>query len=83
MMWESGGWVGGLVWMVLFWGLLVAGIVWLVRAAMDDLGRGDGRGAGRDDDGGSARVLLDERFASGELSVAEYRERRDAVESGR
>ncbi len=79
MMWGSGGWVGGLVWMVLFWGLLVAGIVWLVRAAMDGLGPGDGRG----DDRGSARVLLDERFASGELSVAEYRERRDAVESGR
>lgn len=41
MMWESGWWVGGLVWMVLFWGLLVAGIVWLVRAVMDDLMRGD------------------------------------------
>lgn len=79
MMWGSGWWVGGLVWMVLFWGLLAAGIVWLVRAAMDGLGRGDGRG----DDRGSARVLLDERLASGELSVAEYRERRDAVEVGR
>ncbi len=79
MMWGSGWWVGGLVWMVLFWGLIVAGVVWLVRAATD----GPGRGVGRDGDRGSARTILDERFASGELSVAEYRERREAVESGR
>ncbi len=79
MMWGSGWWVGGPVWTVLVWGLLVAGVVWLVRATTDVLARGEGRGDGR----GSARVILDERFASGELSVAEYRERRDAVEAGR
>lgn len=78
MMWGS-GWIGGLVWMVLFWGLLVAGVVWLARAAADGLGHGATRG----DDRGAARVILDERFASGELSVAEYRERRDVVEAGR
>lgn len=79
MMWGSGWCVGGLLWMVLFWGLVIAGIVWLVRATTDGLRRG----AGRDGDLGFARDILDERFASGELSVAEYRERREAVESGR
>lgn len=79
MMWGSGWWVGGLLWMVLFWGLLIAGVVWLVRATTDALGRGAGRGG----DLGSARGILDERFAAGELSVAEYRERREVVDAGR
>lgn len=75
MMWGSGWWVGGLLWMVLFWGLLIAGVVWLVRATTD--------GLGRDGDLGSARGILDERFVAGELSVAEYRERREVVDAGR
>lgn len=78
-MMEPGWWVGGLVWMVVFWGLIVAGIVWLVRAATDSSARRDARRDGR----GSARDVLDERFASGELSAAEYRERRAIVESNR
>ena len=79
MMWGFGWWVGGLLWMALFWGLIVAGVVWLVRATTDGPGRGETWRGDRD----SARVILDERFASGELSVAEYRERREAVESRR
>jgi hypothetical protein len=45
MMWGSGWWFGGLLWMVLFWGLLVAGVVWLVRAITDVPGRGGARAA--------------------------------------
>ena len=79
MMWGSGGWFGGMMWMVLFWALLVAGTVWLVRTTANAAGRGQARV----DDRYSARAILDERFAAGELSVAEYRARRDAVEDGR
>lgn len=67
MMWGYGfGWFGWL-WMVAWWALVVAGIAWLVRSLSDR----------RDDaDPGSARRILDERFAAGELSVEEYEERR-------
>jgi putative membrane protein len=67
MMWGHGfGWFGWLF-MMGFWVLLVVGIVWLVRSFAD-----------RDDPAVSsnARRILDERFASGELSADEYQERR-------
>ena len=64
MMWGYGvGWVFMLAW----WALVVVGIVWLVRTVTD---RGDSASAS------SARRILDERFASGQLSVEEYEERR-------
>ncbi len=67
MMWGYGfGWFGWLF-MMAFWVLVVAGIVWLVRSLSDQR---DGSGSQ------SARRTLDERFASGELSVEEYEERR-------
>lgn len=58
------GWFGWLV-MAGWWLLLVVGIVWLIRSVA-------GQPAGQD----SARRILDERFAAGELSVEEYRARR-------
>lgn len=72
MMWGTGMWGWGLLWMALFWALVIVGIVWLVRLASD---RPDRR-----DDADQARQLLDERFARGELSVAEYRQRRGVLE---
>lgn len=65
MMWNYG--MGGFGWLVMvaWWVLVVVGIVWLVRSV------------GAPPDGrGSARRLLDERFAAGELSVEEYQQRR-------
>ena len=69
-----GGW-----WLLsgpLFWLLLIVGIVILVR------GR-DGRpaltGGGRE----SAIDVLERRFAEGELSVEQYRERRSVLEEQR
>ncbi|HEB97719.1 MAG TPA: SHOCT domain-containing protein [Sedimenticola thiotaurini] len=54
--------------MLLFWGLIVFLVVWLVRAAA---------GSRRDRDGGSrAREILDERFARDEIDRAEYEEKR-------
>lgn len=63
---------GGLV-MLLFWVFLIAGIVWLVLT----LGRSQARtGEGT----GSARRILEERLARGEIDVEEFRSRRAALE---
>ena len=67
MMWGYGfGWFGWLF-MLAWWALMVVGIVWLVRSVSD---RGDGASPS------SARRILDERFASGELSQEDYEARR-------
>lgn len=71
MMWGSGmGW--GLLWMLMFWGAFIAGIVWLVTAATGPRDRTDGSATGR--------RVLDERFARGELSIDEYEQRRRVLE---
>ena len=68
MMWNYGmGWLGWTV-MVAWWVFVVVGIVWLVRAS-----------GARSGETGSARRLLDERFAAGELSIDEYQTRRRAL----
>jgi putative membrane protein len=60
----------------LFWLVLIVGIVFLLRARS---GRspwtGDGRETGID--------VLERRFAKGELSLEEYRERRSVLEEKR
>jgi putative membrane protein len=73
---EGFGWDGFAWWMIpmmvgmiLFWGLVILGIVWLVRG-----------GLGLREDGKmSAIEVLERRLAEGELTVEEYRERRDAL----
>lgn len=80
MMWIDGGWGGGwggwllmaLV-MVVFWGLVIAGIVALVHFLSGNrtaASGGPGRGSGR------AEELLAERLARGEIDEEEYRKRR-------
>ena len=67
MMWNDS--MGGfdLVFMVGWWVVVVTVIVWLVRKVAGQ----------RDADSPvSARRVLDERFAAGDLSVGEYQERR-------
>ena len=69
MMWGDGfGWFGWLM-MTAWWVLVVVGVVWLARTATSP----------RDGDTGRARRVLDERFATGELSVEEYEQRRRAL----
>ncbi len=68
------GWGGGWMWL---WGvammvLFVVLIVWLVRAA--DRPTGPTRGPAPEP-GARAREILAERYASGEISTEEYRER--------
>jgi putative membrane protein len=68
MGWEGGWWIVMVVGMVLVWGLIVLGVVLVVR----ELTRGREERRGEDD----AMALLDRRLASGEISPEEYRERR-------
>ncbi|SFN61909.1 putative membrane protein [Mycetocola miduiensis] len=75
-MWGS-GWDMGLLW--LFGSLLLAGIVLLVWLAVRVFAGGSGRSGGprpaRSVLGPSqARQILDERYATGELTAEQYRE---------
>lgn len=70
-----GGWGWGwmvpmMLGMVLFWGAVIFGVIWLVRDASERRPR-------RHDE--SALEILDRRFAEGALSVDEYHERRDVL----
>lgn len=73
MMWGFGfGWV----WMILVWLVIIGVIVWAVTRlspGSDDPRRHDA------DEAASARRILDERFARGEIDVDEYRELRDEL----
>ena len=83
--WSGADWALMSVMMILFWGAVVAGIVWLVRGSGDRNRRTNPRTTvpKADANGGShARNILDERYARGELSDEEYRARRDVL-SGR
>ena len=71
MDWGDGWWIAMMAGMVLFWALVILGILWIVREMG---GRSDdrGRSAGRDD----PLAILDRRFAEGAISAEEYQERR-------
>ena len=82
MMWDHGGWGAGdwvamSLMMVVFWGALVALIVWLVRSPHD-----------RDNDRGTppakphADELLAERFARGEIDAEEFTRSRELLHTG-
>jgi putative membrane protein len=76
----------GMGWMWVFWLLLVLGVVLLVVVAVRAIGggvtrpTGDRRGAGARPGRSRARELLDERYARGEITTEEYRERLSALE---
>ena len=79
MMWGygygDGSWVGWLVMgivMLVFWGLVVAGVIFAFRYFGHDhehRGRGD------------ALRILDERYARGEIDADEYNRRRQLLSS--
>lgn len=66
--WGPGWWIAMGVMMIVFWGLVVAGIVWLIRSIPHFRHREP-----------TARDLLERRLALGEISVEEYEERRRAL----
>jgi putative membrane protein len=68
--WSAGGWWAMAIGMVLFWALVVGVVVWLVRSLPWSVHR-----QGRD----TALDVLDRRFAAGEISAEDYRERRSVL----
>jgi putative membrane protein len=79
------GYGGGMGWMWLWWLLiligvpaLIVGVLWLARTGGD---RGVGRGAEATGPRiSTARQILDERFARGEIDEEEYHARRRGLD---
>jgi putative membrane protein len=84
MMFDYGDHMGGWNWafmsvsMVIFWGLLIIGIMLLVRY----FGASGPARAGSPTSRATAEELLAERFARGEIDEQEYRQRLDVLRSG-
>ena len=70
-----GGWIWGALMMVVFWGGLVALVVFLVRGFGTRPSQGEERRRGPD-----AREILAERFARGEISEDEFEQRTRVLE---
>lgn len=62
------GWVGMTFGMIVFWALVIAALVWVVRG----FGRAD---ADRRPEAPTPEQILAERFARGEIDKTEYQER--------
>jgi len=73
--WEIGEWALMLAMMVLFWGLLVAAVVWIVRSS----DRGETGGDRALSVTASAREVLSERFTRGEIDEEEFLRRRELL----
>jgi len=86
--WGWGNWLGMGVTMILFWGLLIAGIVALVRhlgGTRDASHPGGTREAGGTGPGSGrtrAEEVLAERFARGEIDEDEYKRRLELLRTG-
>ena len=72
---DWGGWIAGALMMVVFWGGLVALVVFLVRGSGARPSQGGERRSGPD-----AREILAERFARGEISEEEFEQRRRVLQ---
>lgn len=81
MMWGYGTGMGpwGFVLMtignVLFWGLVIVGVILLVRY----VGRSDRPAGGRSEGRSTPEQVLAERFAAGEIDEQEYRQRLEVL----
>lgn len=65
---DGGWWIVMIFGMVLFWAVVIAAAVWLVRGGL-------GGGERRDKEADPLRIL-ERRLANGEISVEEYETRR-------
>lgn len=71
------GWGFGffnILWMLLFWGGLLALGIWLIRQIFPT-------GQSKTGEDSSPREILQKRYAKGELTTEQYRERLEALES--
>ena len=77
--WMHGGWGWGwmalmMVVMVLFWGAVIVGIVWLIRGVASGPWAPE-RGVSKE----TPVEILDRRFAEGKISEEDYRARREVL----
>jgi len=83
--WGVGNWLLMGFGMVLFWALVVVGIVWLVHYIGNRPAAGEPgvplAGPTAPARATSAQDILDERYARGEIGDEEYRTRRDTLAS--
>jgi putative membrane protein len=80
--WSGADWVLMGVGMLLFWTLVVAGVVWLVsglRAPVSRSAHGQDEQTRPGTDWSHARAILDERYARGDIDDEQYRTRRDLL----
>ena len=80
--WMHGDWGWGwmslmMAMMLLFWGAVIVGIVWLIRGAAPPPWA-----HGRDVNKETPVEILDRRFAEGEISEEDYRARREVLAGG-
>ena len=74
--WDAGDWLAMSLMMIVFWGLVIALVVWAVRSTHSDR-RGADRPTG--EPAKRANELLAERFARGEIDEDEFTNRRDVL----
>ena len=67
--WGAGWWILMMIGMVVFWGLVILGIVWVVREL-------SGRHHASGPASSAPLAVLDRRLAEGEISPEDYQERR-------
>lgn len=73
---DGGWWMVSGIGMIIFWALVIAGVVWVVRGLSSPR---EQRGAANQPD---AFAILDRRLAAGEISPEEHRERRATLRGG-
>ena len=76
--WGAGDWLAMSLMMVVFWGLLIALVVWLVRSHSNAPTQSSGEQPAND----SANAVLAERFARGEIDAEEFTARRELLRTG-
>jgi putative membrane protein len=75
MMGDGWGWIGGGLMMLIFWGGLIALVVFAARGFSTRPYQGEGKSRAPD-----AKEILAERFARGEISEEEFEERGRVLE---
>jgi putative membrane protein len=73
--WGAGGFLLMVLMMTLFWGAIIATVVWAIRQFRP-------REAGTGDASTSAMRILEDRFARGEIDADEFQRRREILRGG-
>lgn len=77
--WGAGAWFAMGLLMLIFWVLVAALVIWLVRSSREHRPPVDVSKPQPGADRGHAEAVLAERFARGEIDEAEYTRRREVL----